>query len=222
MKLLRTLFLAFSSVALVSGCAQVPKESVELSATLGRDLQEVQKSHRRAVDLLFDRDVERISNYINNVATPAYISGAMNGVGPLLAKSLDEATKPTATEEQKHKAYGQIEKVIKAVTERLAKERKDLLEPLEARRKETLMELDRTYAELQRANAVVTAHLSSVVKVHSVQDELLSKVGLKDFREKLGDEALRANAQVTAAISDGEQVEAVLTKLKKAIAELKQ
>jgi hypothetical protein len=38
------------------GCAQVPPQSVELSATLGRDLQELQRSHRKAVDLLSDSE----------------------------------------------------------------------------------------------------------------------------------------------------------------------
>jgi hypothetical protein len=205
----------------ITGCAQVPKESIELSATLGRDLQEVQKSHRRSVDLLFDRDVERISNYIDDVATPVFIGAAIRAVGPQLAQSLADATKSTANDDQRKKAFDQMTKIVKAVTERLAKERKSLIEPLELARKDSLAELDRAYAELQRANTVVTAHLSSIAKVNSLQDDLLAKAGLKDFREKVGDEALKANAKVTDAISDATEVEDVLGKLKHAISKLK-
>lgn len=220
MNSIRTFLWAFAFALLVSGCAQVPKESVELSATLGRDLQEVQQSHRRSIDLLFDRDVERVSNYLENVATPAFISAAIKAVGPTVAQNLADATKPTATADEQKKAFDRMAKIVKGVTDRLAKERKDLIEPLEAARKETLAELDRTYAELQRANTVVTAHLASVVKVHSLQDDLLAKAGLKDFRSKVGDEALKANSKVTNAISDASEVEAVLQNLKEAISKL--
>ncbi len=221
MKSLRILVWTFACAMLLAGCAQVPKESVELSATLGRDLQEVQQSHRRSVDLLFDRDVERITNYIDNVATPTFIAAAIKAVGPQLAQSLADATKPSATDDQRRKAFDQMAKIVKAVTDRLAKERKSLIDPLEVARKETLAELDRAYAELQRANTVVTAHLASIVKVHSLQDDLLAKAGLKDFRAKVGDEALRANSKVTDALTDASEVEDVLTKLKDAVAKLK-
>jgi hypothetical protein len=85
---IRLVWFALVAALLLSGCAQVPKESVELSATLGRDLQEVQQSHRRSVDLLFERDVERITNYIENVATPAFIAAAIKKLGPVIAQNL--------------------------------------------------------------------------------------------------------------------------------------
>ncbi len=217
----RTFLWAFACAIILSGCAQVPKESVELSATLGRDLQEVQQSHRRSVDLLFDRDVERVSSYIENVATPVFISAAIKAVGPAVAQSLADATKPTATAEEQKRAFERMTKMVKEVTDKLAKQRKELIEPLEEARKETLAELDRAYAELQRANTVVTAHLASVVKVHSLQDDLLAKAGLKDFRSMVGDEALKANSKVTDAVSEASEVEVVLAKLKEAIAKLK-
>lgn len=221
MKSPRNLLQLIACIVLLSGCAQVPKESVELSATLGRDLQEVHQSHRRSVDLLFDRDVERISNYIDNVAAPAFISAAIKAVGPEVAQDLADATKPTATSDQQKRAFDRMARIVKGVTDRLSKQRKELIEPLEGARKETLAELDRAYAELQRANTVVTAHLASVVRVHSLQDDLLAKVGLKDFRSKVGDEALRANSKVTEAITDAAEVEETLTKLKLAVSKLK-
>jgi hypothetical protein len=220
MTTLRQLWLVLTAFLLLSGCAQVPKESVELSATLGRDLQEVHQSHRRSVDLLFDRDVERITSYLENVATPAFISPVISRLGPEIAQNLANATKPNASTDDQKKAFDRMSLIVKGVMDRIAKERRELIDPLEKNRKETLAELDRAYAELQRANTVVTAHLASVVKVHSIQDDLLAKVGLKDFRTKVGDEALKANSKVTDALTEASEVEAVLEKLKKAIAKL--
>lgn len=39
-------------MVLVSACAQVPKQSVELSATVGRDLVTVHNSHRELAEIL--------------------------------------------------------------------------------------------------------------------------------------------------------------------------
>lgn len=220
MTTLRQVWFVITAFVLLSGCAQVPKESVELSATLGRDLQEVHQSHRRSVDLLFDRDVERITSYLENIATPAFISAVISRLGPEVAQNLANATKPNASNDDQKKAFDRMSLIVKGVMDRIAKERRELIDPIEKNRKETVAELDRAYAELQRANTVVTAHLASVVKVHSVQDDLLAKVGLKDFRTKVGDEALKANSKVTDALTDASEVEAVLEKLKKAIAKL--
>jgi hypothetical protein len=217
----RLVWFAIAVVFLLSGCAQVPKESVELSTTLGRDLQEVHQSHRQSVDLLFERDIESIDNYINNVAMPFFVSAAINRLGTELAQNLADSTSPNSSDEDKKNVSDRMALVVKEVMDRLKKEREEVIFPLETRRKDTLAELDRAYAELQRANTVVTAHLASVVKVHSIQDDLLAKVGLKDFRSKVGEEALKANSQVAAAISDASDVEAGLSALKKAIGKLK-
>ena len=97
MNIFRLVIAALMIFSLLAGCAQVPKESVELSATLGRDLQEVQRSHRQAIELLFDRELERITNYLENVATPTFISFAIRGVGPQISQSLIAANAPNAS-----------------------------------------------------------------------------------------------------------------------------
>lgn len=208
-------------LALLSGCAQVPKESVELSATLGRDLHEVQRSHRRAIDLLHDRDVERVNRYLDEVATPTYVHFAIAGVGERLAEDFRLALAPNAPQAAKDTAFDQMRKLVQLISDRVARQRKELLEPIEESRKTSLQELDLAYAEMQRANSVLTAHLSSVTKVHSLQDELLAKAGLKDFREKIGDEALAANAKVTQALDGAQDTEKALAQLKEALAKLK-
>lgn len=70
------------------------------------------------------------------------------------------------------------------------------------------------YAQLQQANSVLTAHLASIVKVNTVQDELLAKVGLKDFRQKVGDSALELDKQIEEALSTAKDVEDAVSKLR--------
>lgn len=208
-------------LSFLSGCAQVPKESVELSTTLGRDLQEVQRSHRRAIDLLYDRDVERINRYLDDVAMPTYVRFAIAGVGERLSEDLKVALAPNAPQSAKDKVLDEMRKVVQGVADRVARQRTELLAPVEDSRKSSLHELDLAYAEMQRANAVLTAYLSSLTKVHSLQDELLAKAGLKSFREKVGDEALAANAKVTQALEGAQDTEKALAQLKEALAKVK-
>ena len=115
----------------------------------------------------------------------------------------------------------QMRRVSQAVAERMARQRKELIGPIEDSRKSSLQELDLAYAEMQRANAVLTAHLASVLKVHTLQDDVLAKVGLKGFRDKVGDEALSANAKVTEALAGSADVEKALADLKDKLSKLK-
>ena len=199
---------------LLAGCAQVPPQSVELSATLGRDLQELQRSHRRAVDLLYDREIERVDRYIEQVVIPTYVKVVIDKLGPRLAQDLTQATAPNATQADKDRAFDEMRKTVLGVTQRVDKAKRELTEPIEAARKASLQELDMAYAQMQQANSVLTAHLASVVKVHQVQDELLAKAGLEDFRAKVGETALSLDQQVKAALDGAKSVEDAVTNLK--------
>jgi hypothetical protein len=196
------------------GCAQVPPQSVELSTTLGRDLQELQRSHRKAVDLLHDRDIERINRYIEQVVIPTYVKTVIDRMGPQLSQDLSKAIGPNATQADKDRIYDEMRKTVLGISSRVEKERKELIGPVEDARKARLQELDLAYAQMQQANSVLTAHLSSVVKVHTVQDELLVKAGLKDFRQKVGDSALDLDKQVEEALNTAKDVDDAISKLK--------
>ena len=197
------------------GCAQVPPQSVELSATLGRDLQEVQRSHRKAVDLLLDRDVERVNDYIERVVIPVYITNVIEKTGPHIQETLIKATSSNATADDKKLAYIEMQKIVQGITGRVEKQRRGLLNEIDGERKTRLQELDLAYAQMQQANSVLTAHLASVVKVHSVQDELLAKAGLKNFREKVGEAALDADRNVEKALGTETEIANALENLKK-------
>ena len=196
------------------GCAQVPPQSVELSATLGRDLQELQRSHRKAIDLLHDQDIERINRYIEQVVIPTYAKTVIDSVGPRLSQDLSKAIGPNATQADKDRIDEEMRKTVLGISSRVEKQRQELTDPIEAARKARLQELDMAYAQMQQANSVLTAHLASVVKVNTVQDELLAKAGLKDFRQKVGDSALGLDRQVEEALSTAKDVEDAVSKLK--------
>jgi hypothetical protein len=203
-----------SLCAFLLGCAQVPTQSVELSLTIGRDLQELQRSHRKAIDLLHDRDVERVDHYIEQVIVPTYVKTVVDKVGPLLSQDLSKAMAPYATQADKDRIYDEIRKTVLGISLRVERERLDLISPIEDSRKAKLQELDMAYAQMQQANSVLTAHLASVAKVNSVQDELLDKAGLVNFRQKVGESALSQDKKVEETLNTAKDVNDAISKLK--------
>ncbi|RUQ16547.1 hypothetical protein CX648_07570 [Aeromonas dhakensis] len=185
-----------------------------MSATLGRDLQELQRSHRKAIDLLHDRDIERVNRYIEQVVIPTYVKTVIDSVGPRLSQDLSKAIAANATQADKDKVYDEMRKTVLGISSRVEKQRQDLISPIEEARKARLQELDMAYAQMQQANSVLTAHLSSVVKVNTVQDELLENAGLKDFRQKVGDAALTIDKQIEEALGTAKDVDDAVSKLK--------
>ena len=213
--------MAAAACAALVACAQVPKESVQLSSTMGRDLQELQRSHRKAIDLLLDRDIERVDKYVRETVMPLYVKVVLDPskkVGPRLAADLNKALSADATQEDKDRAFAEMRKVVEGVMDRVERQRKEFTDEIEAARKARLQELDMAYAQLQQANAVLTAHLASIVKVNTAQDEVLAKAGLQNFREKVGEAALDADKQVEEALKTATDVDDALKKVKEIFA----
>jgi hypothetical protein len=70
-------------VCALTACAQVPKQSVELSATVGRDLVTVHNSHRELAQILFTRMERDINHFVDTVYAPYQIREAMKHQGDL-------------------------------------------------------------------------------------------------------------------------------------------
>ena len=206
------LFLFFTIC--LGGCAQVPPQTVELSTTIGKDLEDLHRSHRKAVDLLHDHNVDLVNRYIQEKVVPVYVKAAVDAVGKTLIEDIQHATGNAATDAAREKAYEHMQKTVLAVNARIEKQRQEMLEIVEDARRAQLQELDMAYAQIQKANSTLTAYLGSLVKVTAVQDEALQKLGLKDFREKVGEEALDTNKKVDQALKSASKVDESLGKLK--------
>ncbi|MEK7477732.1 MAG: hypothetical protein AAB152_19100 [Candidatus Coatesbacteria bacterium] len=64
----------FSLILLSAGCASTPKESVELSATIGRDLEAVHTSHRELAKLLYARMKQDVNTFVDTKYAPWQIA----------------------------------------------------------------------------------------------------------------------------------------------------
>jgi hypothetical protein len=177
-----------------SGCAQVPKESVELSATVGRDIESTYQAHRELGVLLFEQMENDVNKFVDDVYAPYQISALLSadqedfkkGNSDSLFFTLDAAVRRPDDAQAQKDALAAMEAFVEVVREVVEEYRAEKLKPVKAQRQSVLSAIDQAYNQIIFGNATVTAYLSSVVKVRGAQDEILAKIGVEDLQTKVG------------------------------------
>ena len=181
----------------LSGCASVPKEAVQLSYVVGQDIQELHNGYRRTVQISFEQIRQRGLTVIKEKWTPVYLKKNVKESG-LFEHLQDEAFSES-------ERYGDLEYWTRGAIEDIDNKRREFLAPLKKREDALLADLDDAFGRVIRANAAVTAHLNSVLKVKDLQDDILDSVGLKNIRDKINDGIVEASdfaAEATKEIED--------------------
>lgn len=177
----RTALVGFFALAAggLSGCATVPKEAVALSVAVGEDIQQLYAGYRATIVLSFAQMRQSGLVVIDVVFIPAYLKTFVKE-GELL-------------EIAKEENWEDLEGWARAAIEDIDNERKAFLDPLNTRERELLARVDEAFSRAISANAAVTAHLNSVLKVEGVQDQVLEAAGLKDLRDQIEDGLVQAS-----------------------------
>ena len=195
-KQISTLLLAAFTVI---SCDVVPKEAVELSNTVGRDLEEVHRAHRDLVNLHYSEQERRVNTFIDDVYRPAFISK--------FAEEFDLANRVTViVDKDASKLLPVMVRFVETSVNRIEAKRTQLLEPILAEKVSVLDEVDAAHRQIQSAHSVITGHLASVLKVREVQTELLAKANLGDLREKISSKAADLSGKVAELVAKGEDV----------------
>lgn len=227
---------------LLVGCASVPKESVELSAVVGARITDVQISHEAILSAYFSISRDRIDDFFRYRFTPQFLENFVHD--SKLLEQLDSVE--PFTDEQKERLLVALERVLseedsqraykaastalggteqgelvlqfaEAALEQIDEEKQALLGPLNDREALAIKELRGAYAELLAMQTTVTAHLQSVREVSVEQDNLLKSLGLLESRDKIVEEAIDLNGQVTNALEQGSKAQEALEEAKKLI-----
>lgn len=195
MKILRIVLV--STLIFVSGCAQVPKEAVELSTTVGRDLAEMQKSHIELVKIYYEEKIKNVNQFIDNVYLPYQIQRTLSDeeIKQDMLATIESASRADTTGQKQKDAFEKLTSFHLIIHEEVEDYRKVKLAPIKNQYKSVLDGINESYDQIHYANSIVTGHLASVVKVHDAQNEILEELDLKDIRSKVGSNV--------ANISDG-------------------
>lgn len=236
---MKTIWLVLAALlALPIACAQVPKASVELSTTVGRDITTVHKSHRELAKLLFYRMRQDVNRFVDNVYAPYQIRSAMendfNNAKSSQQKdrqssillAINDAFKPDAPEKLQRQVFESMGAMVSIIRDDIESKRKELLKPLDDQEALVLASIDRNYTHIIYGNSIVTGYLASVVKVNDAQSEILNAIGLDtNLYDVVGKKLSSASDTVADLVQKAEKaettagsIETTLRDLRKAIA----
>lgn len=222
-------------ILLVNGCAQVPKESVELSTTVGRDIAVAHKAHVQLATILFQKMKQDVNRFVDGVYAPYQIRAAMERQKKLAESSIpaekkkslllaiNAAFKPDASEKLQSATLKGMGSLFQKIRNDVEQMRNDLLTPINEQEKLVLGSINRSYQQMHYANSIVTGHLSSIIKVHEAQSDLLSEFGIeRDLRKEVGEGLATLSNKITQLVDTAEKVDSKIEDAEKTASSLKQ
>lgn len=204
-----------SIIALITSCAVVPKESVELSATVGRDVVIVYKAHKELTTLLFTRMKEDVNTFVDDVYAPYQIgkllemdfADANSGEFESMTGSLIDAAKNSSDLSKQKEAISNMTDFVSVVYEDVETYREILLAPIEEQELKVMSEIDRSYNQIIYANSIVTGHLASVRKVHDAQEDILNMFGVENLRTETAQKLSDYSVGVVKILKDVKKID---------------
>lgn len=184
----------------LSGCSSVPGESVELANTVGRDLEEIHRSHLALAELHFNEQIDRADRFIDESYRPAYIAEFAREF------RLDERVE-LIVEQDPEKLLPVLTRFVQVANERIEAKRAELVGPIRAQRDNVLAEINSAYRQVQSAQAVVTGHLASIRDVREVQNDMLAEVGLEGLPDRIARNTARVSRGVSTVVAAGERLD---------------
>jgi len=181
----------------IMGCASIPKEVVELSYTVGHDLDAVHSSYRALIHTHFEGLRNQTTNFFETRWVPTFLEDFIQNGG--LIQSAQGSDPKLVLEE--------VQDWAEVAVETIEKKKQSLLAPINADEAALVKSVDEAFANLIRANATITAHLNSLRKVQEVQNEALKALKLKELRAKINDGLILASDRAKQAIEKLKETE---------------
>ncbi|UXI04659.1 hypothetical protein [Photobacterium sp. TY1-4] len=188
----------------LSACtATVPKEVVELSYQMEKDLVGVEKTYITLVKQHVSVLKKQREDYLNNEWVPAMLEDWITegklvpmAKGEVIYDDLsgDFITTPSPNRR------AQLRSIVEwshAAVEAIESKRRELIQPLEEAESSLIEDIERSFDLLHLGNQTISAHLNSIREVQDVQNELLEKAGWdglrSDINQKLSDLSVKAS-----------------------------
>jgi hypothetical protein len=119
--------------------------------------------------------------------------------------AINNAFKPDASSQLQQNVLKGMTIFVSRINKDINSMRKEMLDPLNRQKKETLASIDRAYYQLHYANSIITGHLSSVVKVHETQAELLREIGVeRDLRRDIANNLDMTSREIGELVNKAE------------------
>lgn len=201
------------SFVLLTGCVSIPKETIVLSKTMGKDLVSLEDAHQNLVALYYNSIEKDINSFIDEVYSPFVIHyvlkkemEAMENGEKSLYSSI-EAAGLIGGKEETEVAVRDMEDFLNAANKQIQKKRMDLLAPVIAQRKEITNSISSSYSNIIYANSTVTGYLESIREVKDAQDDALAGIGLQGVNEDINKQLNQVANLVSKAVEKGKEID---------------
>ena len=205
---------SLACAAVLCACASTPKQAVQLSVTVGRDVEAVHAAHVALVKRYFDRMEADVNAFVDGTYRPYMIGETMRKFQ--LVEKIRDPSKAGGLD-----ALDVMQAYVTSLTKAIEAYREELLQPIRSQRAMVLESLEKAYRQIQDANAIVTGHLASIVAVQDAQDEVLKQAGLAGLREKIVDSTAKASDEIAELTRKGTLARDRTQEIEKAAKDLK-
>ncbi len=192
----------------LASCVSIPSETISLSQTLGRDLQELKRSHINTISIYYSDLESKINRFIDEVYSPFIIQFVLESEfesyqdnKPSVITDLERASRAEASQEDTDKALQAMVDFQTYATQQIAQKRSELMQPIREEQQEILKALNASYDNAIAANATLTGYLASVDDVKEAQTESLALIGID--RAEVDQSMLRASDILDQVIAKG-------------------
>ncbi|HVE77715.1 MAG TPA: hypothetical protein VNA89_02580 [Gemmatimonadaceae bacterium] len=227
--------------AVAAACARVPAEAVELSHVASRRVADTQTAHEALVQSYFRLSRARVEDFLEHRWTPTFLrnfveqgrllqeldnpavltddqrrrlSQELGRVARLQGDPLEQALRAV------NSAFADAERgkialeFAEAATQQIARQRQELMGPIDTQERDVLNALRANYAEMMEIQTAITAFLQSVQDVKATEDAVLKRLNLLRARDTLVTSAIRLNDAVVDLTEKAGDAEAVLTEIR--------
>lgn len=156
----------------LAGCAEVPTQSVELSALLGKDMKQMQRAHLKLVDLYYDRVESDANRFVDGVYAPYQLNAVLEHA-PQFVGATDKVASPAGMVKDRQIAVDFLKVSLVEVRNNIEDFRKRNLAPIREQRRQLAASITDSYENMERSNGAITGYLASLVKLKRAQDDLL-------------------------------------------------
>jgi hypothetical protein len=224
-QLLFSILLLAVCILTLSACAQVPKQAVELSATVGRDIAQVYQSHKELAILLYERIKKDVNNFVDNIYAPYQIKRQLkddyddfkSGDEDSLFAALNYAVNHPDDSQAQLNTLEYMEIFLEVVRGDIESFRQEQLSFVIKQEQMLLSAIDRSYNQIHYANSIVTGHLSSITKVYDAQDQILREFGIEGLRQDIGETLAETSRKVSEYTDQAKKIDENLDETEKKI-----
>jgi hypothetical protein len=155
-------------VAMLSSCASLPKETVEMSVLLEQQITVLEKNHVKVLNLYFEERENLALEFLNNEWYPMYLDNFFKEIKVI------ELWEETVNSKNMLERIENVKMLTVVIQENYMERRDSLFIPIQKANEEMRIAIAEEYKKARTMNAAITNNIASVNDIQEKRKELLS------------------------------------------------